>query len=58
MDSTRFSTVATHMGTPTLVPWYSMLKQKYTRKICTVTTTQYSMPGRMLALKFCRKARR
>ena len=24
----------------------------------TVTTTQYRMPGRMLALKFCRKARR
>ena len=27
-NSTRFSTVATHMGRPTLVPWYSMLKQK------------------------------
>ena len=39
------------MGTPTLVPWYSMLKQKYTRKIWVVTTTQYSTPGRMLALK-------
>ncbi len=28
LEEDRFSTVATHIGTPTLVPWYSILKQK------------------------------